>query len=79
MHAHTHTRHICTAHGTHTRHTHGTHARHTHTGHTLTHSTHTRHTCASQIVFVKYSSTDVKVPDGDVVFVAQHSILATLS
>lgn len=33
----------------------------------------------SKVVFSKYSSSDVKVPDGDVSFVAEKSILATLS
>ncbi|DBA92413.1 hypothetical protein WJX77_011331 [Trebouxia sp. C0004] len=33
----------------------------------------------SKVLFSKYSSSDVKVPDGDVSFVAQKSILATLS
>ena len=32
-----------------------------------------------QVIFSKYSSTDVKAPDGDVCFVASKSILATLS
>ena len=31
------------------------------------------------VLFSKYSTTDVKVPDGEVCFVAQKSILATLS
>lgn len=33
----------------------------------------------SKVLFSKYSSSDVKVPGGDVSFVAQKSILATLS
>ena len=33
----------------------------------------------TKVLFSKYSSSDVKVPDGDVSFVAQKSILATLS
>lgn len=33
----------------------------------------------STVLFSKYSSSDVKVPDGEVCFVAQKSILATLS
>lgn len=31
------------------------------------------------VIFSKYSSTDVKAPDGDISFVAEKSILATLS
>ena len=31
------------------------------------------------VIFSKYSTTDVKVPDGDICFVAQKSIMATLS
>ena len=33
----------------------------------------------SKVIFSKYSSTDVKVPGGDVSFVSEKSILATLS
>ena len=32
-----------------------------------------------KVIFTKYSSSDVKVPDGEIVFVAQKSILAVLS
>lgn len=32
-----------------------------------------------QVIFSKYSSSDVKTPDGDICFVAQKSILAKLS
>ena len=32
-----------------------------------------------KIVYSKYSTSDVSVPDGDVTFVAQKSVLATLS
>lgn len=32
-----------------------------------------------KVIFQKYSSSDVKVPDGDIVFVAQKSVLAVLS
>lgn len=31
------------------------------------------------VIFQKYSSSDVKVPDGDIIFVAQKSVLAVLS
>ena len=31
------------------------------------------------VVFSKYATSDIKVPDGEVCFVAQKSILATLS
>ena len=31
------------------------------------------------VMFQKYSSSDVKVPDGEIVFVAQKSVLAVLS
>ena len=31
------------------------------------------------ILYSKYSTSDIAVPDGDVTFVAQKSILATLS
>ena len=33
----------------------------------------------SKVVFSKYASSDVKVPGGDVSFVSEKSILATLS
>ncbi len=32
-----------------------------------------------RILYSKYSTSDISVPDGDVTFVAQKSILATLS
>ena len=32
-----------------------------------------------KIVYSKYSTSDVSIPDGDVTFVAQKSVLATLS
>ena len=31
------------------------------------------------VIFSKYSTSDIKVPDGEVVFVAQKSLLAILS
>ena len=31
------------------------------------------------VIYSKYSTTDVKTPEGDISFVAQKSILATLS
>jgi len=31
------------------------------------------------VIFQKYSSSDVKVPDGEIVFVAEKSVLAVLS
>ena len=31
------------------------------------------------VIFQKYSSSDVKVPDGEIIFVAQKSVLAVLS
>lgn len=31
------------------------------------------------VIFSKYSTSDVKVPDGEVIFVAQKSILGVLS
>lgn len=31
------------------------------------------------VIFTKYSTSDVKVPDGEVIFVAQKSVLAVLS
>ena len=33
----------------------------------------------NKVLFTKHSSSDVKVPDGEIVFVAQKSILAVLS
>ncbi len=32
-----------------------------------------------KVIFQKYSSSDVKVPDGEIVFVAQKSVLAVLT
>jgi chaperonin GroES len=32
-----------------------------------------------KVIYSKYSTSDVSVPDGDVTFVAQKSVLATLS
>ena len=32
-----------------------------------------------KVIFQKYSSSDVKMPDGEIVFVAQKSVLAVLS
>ena len=32
-----------------------------------------------KVIFQKYSSSDVKVPNGEIVFVAQKSVLAVLS
>lgn len=32
-----------------------------------------------KVLYTKYSTSDISVPDGDVTFVAQKSILATLS
>ena len=32
-----------------------------------------------KVVYSKYSTSDVSIPDGDVTFVAQKSVLATLS
>ncbi len=31
------------------------------------------------VIFSKYNTTDVKVPDGEVMFVAQKSVMAVLS
>ena len=33
----------------------------------------------NKVIFTKYSSSDVKVPEGEIVFVAQKSVLAVLS
>lgn len=33
----------------------------------------------NKVLYSKYSSSDVKIPDGEVSFVAEKSILATLS
>ena len=33
----------------------------------------------NKVIFTKYSSSDVKVPNGEIVFVAQKSVLAVLS
>ena len=32
-----------------------------------------------KVLYTKYSTSDISVPDGDVTFVAQKSVLATLS